>query len=253
MNLRAYLLLLSAVLIVVYMLVYVPAIPQDNSYHNFSDQRTLLGIPNAINVLSNFPYLVFGLMGVFQLWKQVKLGLISLVKPEYLLFFVGVILVAIGSTYYHLEPTNERLLWDRLAMSITFMALFTIILAEYIHEQAIRWLLIPLLIVGVFSVVYWSYTESFQQGDLRGYILVQFIPMIFIPFILWLYRPRFIPSKYFWFMMGCYWLAKLFELLDQQIFDEFAYVSGHSLKHLISSLGVYVFYRALKNRTRQMP
>ncbi len=249
MNIRACFLLLTAVLVIIFTLLWVPSIPQDSGYHNFSDQRTLLAIPNAFNVLSNFPYLMFGLMGVFQLWKQPKLALISSLRYVYRLFFVGVVLVAIGSAYYHLEPSNERLFWDRLAMSITFMALFTIILAEYVHEQVAQWMLIPLLVAGVFSVLYWSYTESLQQGDLRGYVLVQFIPMIFIPLILWLYRPRFIPSMYFWLMMSCYWLAKVFELLDQQIFDELAYISGHSLKHVISSLSVYIFYQALRQRT----
>lgn len=248
MKIRAYFLLLSVLLIILYTLVYVPAIPQDSSYHNFADQRAVLGISNAFNVLSNFPYLVFGMMGVYQYWQAPKLALISSIQRLYLLFYVGVVLVAIGSAYYHLEPSNERLLWDRLAMSITFMALFIIIVAEYVHEQVGRWLLMPLLVAGAVSVLYWSYTESIQQGDLRAYILVQFIPMIFIPIILWLYRPRFTSSLSFWLMMGCYWLAKGFELLDQQMFDELVYISGHSLKHLISSLSVYVFYRALQKR-----
>src|ERR1700722_4620206 len=45
-------------------LVLAPPIPQDPDYHHFADQRTLLGIPHAWNVLSNVPFLVVGLMGL---------------------------------------------------------------------------------------------------------------------------------------------------------------------------------------------
>jgi hypothetical protein len=41
-------------------LLLVPAIPQDQAYHQFADQRTLLGIPNFWNVVSNIPFVVVG-------------------------------------------------------------------------------------------------------------------------------------------------------------------------------------------------
>ena len=44
-------------------LLLVPAIPQDQAYHQFADQRTLLGIPNFWNVVSNIPFVVVGVVG----------------------------------------------------------------------------------------------------------------------------------------------------------------------------------------------
>ena len=36
-------------------LPFLPPIPQDQAYHQFADHRTLLGIPNFWNVVSNVP------------------------------------------------------------------------------------------------------------------------------------------------------------------------------------------------------
>ncbi|MGA8921400.1 MAG: hypothetical protein WB540_21920, partial [Pseudolabrys sp.] len=41
-------------------LLLLPAIAQDQSYHEFADQRTLFGIPNFRNVVSNFPFVAIG-------------------------------------------------------------------------------------------------------------------------------------------------------------------------------------------------
>jgi len=43
---------------------FVPRIPQDPAYHRFVDARTLLGVPNFWNVLSNVGYLLVGLYGL---------------------------------------------------------------------------------------------------------------------------------------------------------------------------------------------
>src|SRR2546428_414510 len=42
----------------------LPPIPQDAAYHQFADRRPMLGLPNALNVLSNFPFVVVGILGL---------------------------------------------------------------------------------------------------------------------------------------------------------------------------------------------
>lgn len=42
----------------------VPSIAQDPSYHQFADQRTMFGIANALNVLTNLAFVVVGLLGL---------------------------------------------------------------------------------------------------------------------------------------------------------------------------------------------
>ncbi|MDX2451413.1 hypothetical protein [Desulfosarcina sp.] len=40
---------------------------------------------------------------------------------------------------------------------------------------------VPLSVVGILFVLYWYFTEKTGVGDLRPYVLAQFLPMIVIP------------------------------------------------------------------------
>src|SRR5262249_40473894 len=82
----------------------LPPIAQDPSYHQFADQRTLLGIPNFWNVVSNLPFVLVGTMGLWQFGRD---------RARFLLF-LGVFLTGFGSAYYHWNPNNGSLFWDRL-------------------------------------------------------------------------------------------------------------------------------------------
>jgi hypothetical protein len=126
---------------------FAQTITQDAAYHQFSDQATVFGIPNFWNVVSNIPFLILGILGLVRLP-----AIASTSKIQYLLFFLGVALVAFGSGYYHLHPSNTTLVWDRLPMTIAFMALFSIVISEFVHEQLGLKLLLPLLIVGLMSI-----------------------------------------------------------------------------------------------------
>ena len=39
-------------------------------------------------------------------------------------------MVAIGSSYYHWKPSNSRLVWDRLPMTVGFMSLVAVVISE---------------------------------------------------------------------------------------------------------------------------
>src|SRR5439155_7301219 len=41
-----------------------PRLAQPQWYHDFADQRCLLRIPHALNVLSNLPFVLVGILGV---------------------------------------------------------------------------------------------------------------------------------------------------------------------------------------------
>ena len=43
----------------------VPATPQPQDYHDFADHRALLGVANALDVLSNAGFLLAGLAGLW--------------------------------------------------------------------------------------------------------------------------------------------------------------------------------------------
>ncbi|MGZ8218161.1 ceramidase domain-containing protein [Methylomagnum sp.] len=226
----------------------VPAIPQNPAYHQFADQSARLGIPNFWNVATNLPFLFVGLAGIRELYHG-RPVIVPTLWLAYLIFFGGVALVGPGSAYYHLSPDNDSLLWDRLPMTLAFMALLPIIVGEYIDPAAGRRLLRPLLVAGTGSVLYWHLSERLGQGDLRWYGLVQFLPMLLIPLIMLMFRSRFTGAAYLWAMLGAYAAAKLAEFLDGPIFRLLYPFSGHALKHLLAALGVYGFLLAIRRRS----
>jgi hypothetical protein len=227
-------------------LFFIDPISQDLKYHDFIDNFTILQLPNFWNVVSNIPFIGVGGLALVQFNK---LKLIQELKLAYLIFFSGILLVGIGSGYYHLNPNNTTLVWDRLPMTIGFMALISIIVAEYISVKAAKMILIPLILLGIVSVIYWHYTESHGIGDLRFYGLIQFLPIIIIPIIVLTHTSKFNTSKGYWFLLIAYILAKLFENYDQQIYLLTAdLISGHSIKHMSAALGIYCLYSYYKNR-----
>jgi hypothetical protein len=223
-------------------------IAQPPGYHAFADGRYVWGVSNFWNVVSSIPLLIVGLAGAAELVRHKPQGLLVSLRTAYLLFFVGAVLVAIGSAYYHFAPTDQSLVWDRLPMTIAFMTFFAIIIGEHISPRLGRLLLYPLLALGLFSVVYWYFTEEAGHGDLRLYIIVQYLPMILIPFILLFLASRLSHVWMIWAVLGAYGLAKLLEVADAPVFSLSHAVSGHTLKHLAAALGVYVFLLAIRRR-----
>lgn len=214
---------------------WFPPIPQDLGYHAFADAQTLAGIPNFWNVVSNLPFVLAGLAGL-----RVPLGApgrLPELRREYAVFFAGVLLTGLGSAYYHLTPDNQTLVWDRLPMTMAFMALFSLVIGEHLDTRLGNRMLAPLLAAGVGSVGYWYGTESLGHGDLRPYALVQFLPLLLIPLILLLFPSRFDTTRPLWALIGWYALAKVLELCDRQILELTGMIGGHPLKHVAAAIG----------------
>ena len=205
------------------------SIEQKEEYHSFSDSLAIAGIPNFWNVISNIPFLIVGLFGIIRLKKMGR------VNFQFLTFFIGVSLVAVGSGYYHYNPNNDTLVWDRLPMTIAFTSLMSIVISEFIDYKKGKRLLLPFLLFGIISILYWV-----ELGDLRLYVLVQFYPIIAIPIILIFFKSEENSPKGFWYLIVAYVLAKLFEEYDFEIHNKLKLLSGHSLKHITASIGIYL-------------
>jgi hypothetical protein len=226
-------------------------IPQDIDYHRFVDHRTFLGLPNALNMVSNIPFLLAGGAGTVFLIRLLRAHGPDVLLGEYLLFFAGVAGAGFGSLYYHYDPTNESLLWDRLPMAVAFMSFFSSVISERINRKAGATLLLPLVAFGILSVLYWEWGEKAGQGDLRMYVAVQFVPMILIVLVLFLYPS---PKSYrtaVVFLLLFYVLAKICELLDYEIYALGEIVSGHTLKHLFAALGTACVLKMLYDRKEE--
>ena len=242
-------LVLTALGITVFaVILFLPPFNQDVGYHSFADQRTIWDIPNLLNVASNLPFLLVGLLALWLIEAQSRNRQIFLDSRErwpYWIVFAGVTLTAFGSGYYHWAPDNDRLVWDRLPMAVSFMAFFAAMLSERIKVDVGIWLLGPLLLMGVSTVVNWHTT-----GDLRLYAAVQYYPLVIIPVMLWWCPPRYTGSGFIWGALGWYLLAKVLELssVDHAVFSWGHMVSGHTLKHLAAATGAVWIYLYLKNR-----
>jgi hypothetical protein len=234
-------LILGMVLGALIVLPFVKRIPQDPSYHQFADARTMLGIPNALNVLSNLPFFFVGAIGLWMVLRQRGSASRFLTREEaypYIALFAGVMLVTFGSGYYHLNPNNATLLWDRLPMSVAFMGLLAGLVGERIE---VRWgtrLLPILLVLGAASVLYWYHSELVGRGDLRPYAIVQFLPMLLIPILIWIFPPRYTGAAWYFGVFGFYAAAKFLEMFDPDVFDALHFVSGHTLKHCAAAAAI---------------
>lgn len=226
----------------------IAPIAQDPAYHRFADQRQILGIAHFWNVISNIPLVVVGLVGIGLLISGPVTGGVPRLRTGYLVVFVGTILTGLGSGYYHLSPSNQTLVWDRLPMTIAFMAFFAAILGENIAVIIGRRALWPLIFAGIAAVVYWDITETRGHGDLAPYVLAQFLPMLLIPLVLILFPSRLSNNIYLWAVIATYALAKVAEQLDAAIFQWLGIISGHTLKHLLAALCGYFLLLALQRR-----
>ena len=230
--------LVAIIIMVATILFFVKPIVQNESYHQFADERMFFGIPNLWNVISNGVFLMIGVYGIWYLLKckHSKNQLHSLV------FFIGISLTGIGSAYYHLHPNSSSLVWDRLPMTLTFMAFFSAVISEFISEKTGKQLLLPLLFLGVLSVLYWQ-----MRNDLRFYVFIQFAPIISTLFILLTTSNASSSKKWFWWIIALYILAKLSEQFDEFIFEKFIVLSGHSIKHLLAACSGLVYLNRLKS------
>lgn len=239
-----------------------PPLPQPESYHAFADTRTIQRIPNALNVASNVFFALVGLAGLRFLGRGPSLDPDASFRPgahtafesyrerpAYAMFFVGILLTAFGSAFYHLAPSTSRLFWDRLPMAIAFMALFATVISERISVYWSRNLLLPLVFAGIASVVAWRLSEQRGAGDLRAYVLVQGFPMIALPLMMLLFRSRYTHGWMLFVVVLLYAGAKALEHFDAQVFEATGrQVGGHSLKHVVAALAAYVVVMMLKRR-----
>jgi len=179
-----------------------PPTRQSESYHAFADQRSCCCVPNAMDVSSNLLFLFVGV------WRASH----AITVADWI-FAGGVVLTAFGSAYYHLLPTTERLVWDRLPMTLAFGSAF--------HE-ALGTSPIIASLTGVMTVVWWERTQ-----DLRAYAVFQYGGLVCV---LW--------SGTHKTALALYGAAKMCELLDRRIFAWTDYrVSGHRLTHVLAAAG----------------
>ena len=238
---RNQLLLISVVLLVLAVLLTLDPIAQDPAYYNFVDDRDWLGISNAWNVLSNVGFIIVVLLR-FAPYQQRQHD--QSLHAYVTLFLLGVFLTAFGSAWFHWAPNTATLVWDRLPMTIAFSSFFLSVWHDFITPRARQWLW-PAVLFSTATVFYWYWTETQGQGDLRPYVVVQFLPLLLLPLILWLYQKKSIQPRPIFIALGFYILAKVAEMNDGFFYELTGHIiSGHSIKHLLAAVAAYYILMA---------
>ena len=98
--------------------LFGPGLPASAHQHDFADQRTLWGIPCALDVLSNLTFALAGAWGWWELRRVPPGALDAASRALAALFFGGLLCTAAGSALYHWQPQDTSLRWDRLGLSL---------------------------------------------------------------------------------------------------------------------------------------
>src|SRR6476469_355379 len=214
-------------------LLPLPPLLQDQTYHQFADQRELFGIPNFWNVISNLPFVAVGAVGLWKFHRDATTTVL----------FAGLFLTGFGSSYYHLDPNDSTLFWDRLPMTLCFAAILAAVVEERVDAKAGAMLLRPLLAIGIFSLLLWRWTD-----DLRLYAWAQFFTFLVLVLILSLFPPKYTGAAYWIVAAALYALAKVLEFYDHEIFSVGRVLSGHTLKHLAAAAASFAVLRLFQTR-----
>lgn len=195
----------GAFLLCTFFFFATPKIPHSPKHHLFADMRNFLGIyislflplflvfllllllpmmrimmivlvlsgvPNTLNVITNFPLLVVGVLGLvlclhgnyfgircvcififvvfvasgFPLFSFIFMGVAVCIHCSlrgeiwgWVLFYAAIAGAAFGSAYYHLKPDDARVLWDRLPVSFSFY--YHLFNLHFFFFHVIRWVL----------------------------------------------------------------------------------------------------------------
>jgi hypothetical protein len=213
----------------------------DPQYGDFADQRTLLGVPNGANVLSNAPFVVIGAWGLFAAAHAAVREPVE--RWPLIVLFAGVLATGFGSAYFHLFPLDERgvtnkatLFWDRLPIAIGFAGVMAFVLNTCVRyplgSDALPWL----ATLGAATVLIWRYIGPFWPyawfqllGALGAFVVV----LVRCP-------------THGWLVGGllAYGVAKVCEDNDARFHAKLG-ISGHTLKHLFAALGALLIVFAL--------
>ncbi len=243
---RAWWLGLAALLLFAALALHGPVAQWDN-YHAFADTRVWLGIPHAADVLSNLPFLIVGVWG---LWRLSRSALDWPSRRAWQLLCVALLFTTGGSAVYHWAPDNAALVFDRIPIAWACVALTSALLTEHVDA---RWAELRVLAAGVVlatcAVGYWWFTEQRGSGDLRPYLFLQILPMLLVPLAILLKLPEqhaaCTPSSAWWAVLGLYAAAKGMEVADHAVLGATGWISGHTLKHLLAAAAAAWIVRAV--------
>lgn len=228
-----------------------PALPPPAlALASFADDRLWHGLANAMDVLSNLPFALLGLWGLMRLR-----GLDDPHAPMRgntldcaWLFFAGLLATAAGSAFYHLQPDALRLAADRAGMAVAFAGLIGLAVCERVSQRAGWAAAWATLGAGLLAVAVCA-----ETGNVLPWALLQFGGMVLVLWLALLSPARGAMGLRLGWVIGCYALAKAFEMGDHAVYELTGHLlSGHTLKHLVAAGAAWPVLQML-GRQRRAP
>lgn len=224
-----------------------PALAQPSHYHEFADQRSWGMLPHAMDVLSNLPFALWGVAGLWALLRAMRVQAVSGAAAGLAaLFFGGLMVTAMVSSAYHFQPGDAGLAWDRGGMVFAFAGLLGLAALRAVSARAGVALALAVLALGPLSVYSWS-----LSGNVLPWAVLQLGGMLLVVWFAWLPPVRsgrawpVLPVRWM-VVIAIYALAKLLELGDHAVYEWTGHlVSGHSLKHVVASFAAWPVVSAL--------
>lgn len=215
--------------------------------HPFIDARIWMGIPNTLDVLSNAPLALAGLLGLVVLKRTGKAAAFHVNTRQALWVFLGgLLLTSVGSSVYHWAPDAQGLVLDRLGMAVTFAGALGLAMAERVNASVAGNALLAMLVLGCLSAV-----MPLTQGNVLPWAVVQFGGMAFMA---WATLRKPLPNALgvsLGVLLALYALAKVFEMNDAAVFHATGdWVSGHTLKHLVAALAAWPVIHAMRQNAQ---
>lgn len=240
--------LLAACALLAALACFGPALANPPDPHAFADQRTLWGIPHALDVLSNVPFALAGTWGLLLLRRAPGGAVDAAQRACAALFFAGLLLTAACSGWYHLAPDDAGLAIDRIGMSIAFAGTLGLAVAGRVSDRAGLALAGAVALLGPVSVLAWL-----QAGNVLPWAVVQFGGITVLLFALAVGRESMGAWPVRWsLVLFAYAVAKLFEANDDAILQATGQLlSGHTLKHVAAAFAAAPVLAVLAARARR--
>lgn len=221
--------------------LFGPAVIQPASYHEFADTRTLLGVPNALDVLTNAAFAIVA-VALLDALRRVRAGLAPAQTAALAVLALGLIATALGSGVYHLRPNDLGLALDRVGMSLAFGGVIGVAAAERFPARIALGLGILATIGGLSGTA-----GALASGDIWVWSLVQGGGALFIAASLVLTPNASALGVRWWPVLLAYAAAKALEGLDAPVLAVTGgLISGHSLKHLVAAAAILPIVLALR-------
>lgn len=220
-----------------------PSVAQPAHYHDFADQRSWGWLPHAMDVISNLPFALWGMAGIWALLRAFRARAVSAAAAAMAgLFFIGLWVTAAVSAAYHLQPGDAGLLWDRDGMVLAFAGLLGLAAMRAVSTRAGMALATAVLVLGPLSVYAWS-----LSGNVLPWAVLQGGGMALILGFACLRPAQAWELPVRWaLVIAIYALAKLLELGDHAVYEWTGQlVSGHSLKHMVAACAAWPVVSAL--------